>query len=97
MQPQHAPHILPQFASDYFGDSRVSSILFIKYQQACLDTAVAELMPSKKATALSSNLFQESSFKTNEAQKFQYWFDWYCKYSFLNCMNHYSYLYVKIS
>ncbi len=43
MKAQHSHHILDQFASEYFGDSRASSMLFIEYQQAGLDAAVTEL------------------------------------------------------
>jgi hypothetical protein len=35
----------------------------------------------------SSNLFDQSSFKSEEVQRFQYWFDQYWKYAFANCMN----------
>ncbi len=37
MKPQHAHHIFCQFASEYFGDSRDCSMLYIEYQQARLD------------------------------------------------------------
>jgi hypothetical protein len=39
MKAQHAHHIFCQFALEYFGDSRASSMLFIEYQQARLDAA----------------------------------------------------------
>ena len=36
--------------------------------------------------------FNESSFNTNEVRRFQiqYFFDRYCEYAFVNCMNHYN-------
>jgi hypothetical protein len=89
MKPQHLHHILRQFASEYFGDSRACSMLFIEYRQARLDAAVAELQSLNKASAL-SNLFQQSLFNSDEVQQFQYWFDWYCQYAFINCMNQYN-------
>jgi hypothetical protein len=89
MKPQHSHHILRQFASEYFGDSRACSILYIEYQQAWLDAAVAELQSIDGVLAL-SNLFDQSSFKSREVQRFQYWFDQYCKYAFVNCMNNYN-------
>jgi len=90
MKPQHAHHIFCQFASEYFGNSRACSMLYIEYQQARLDPAVEELFTSQGITASASNLFQESLFKTERAQQFQHWFDRYCKHAFLNCMNSYN-------
>ena len=90
MKPQHAHHIFCQFASEYFGNSRACSMLYIEYQQARLDAAVEELVTSQGITASASNLFQESSFKTKRAQQFQHWFDCYCEDAFLNCMNSYN-------
>jgi hypothetical protein len=43
MKPQHAHHIFCQFASEYFGDSRACSMLFIEYQQARLDAVVPDI------------------------------------------------------
>ena len=90
MKAQHAHHIFHQFASEYFSDSRASSMLFIKYQQARLDAAAEIFMSSQGNTSSASNLFHDSSFKTERAQRFQYWFDHYCKHAFLNCMNSYN-------
>jgi len=90
MKAQHAHHIFRQFASEYFGDSRASSMLFIEYQQARLDAAAEIFMSSQVNTSSASNLFHDSSFKTERAQRFQYWFDRYCKHEFLNCMNSYN-------
>jgi hypothetical protein len=89
MKPQHAHHILCRFGSEYFGDSRACSMLFIEYQQVRLDAAVADL-EAKKSSAESDNLFDKSLFKTEEVVIFQYWFDRYCKHAFLNCMNGYN-------
>jgi len=91
MKAQHAHHIFRQFASEYFGNSRASSMLFIEYQQARLDAAAEEIvMSSQGNTSSASNLFHDSSFKIKRAQLFQYWFDCYCKHAFLNCMNSYN-------
>jgi hypothetical protein len=90
MKAQHAHHIFCQFASEYFGDSPASSILFIEYQQARLDAAAEIFMSSQGNTSSASNLFHDSSFKTERAQRFQYWFDRYCEHAFLNCMNSYN-------
>jgi hypothetical protein len=90
MKAQHAHHIFHQFASEYFSDSRASSMLFIKYQQARLDAAAEIFMSSQGNTSSASNLFHDSSFKTERAQRFQYWFDRYCEHAFLNCMNSYN-------
>ena len=90
MKPQHTHHIFCQFASEYFGNSRACSMLYIEYQQARLDAAVEELVTSQGITASASNLFQESSFKTKRAQQFQHGFDRYCEHAFLNCMNSYN-------
>ena len=88
MKAQHAHHIFCQFVSEYFGDSRASSMLFIEYQQARLDAAAEEIVMSSLGNTLSaSNLFHDLSFKTKRAQLFQYW---YCKHAFLNCMNSYN-------
>jgi hypothetical protein len=54
IMPQHAHHILQQFASEYYGDPRACSMLFIEYQQARLDAAVADL----KATKICSQVRQ---------------------------------------
>jgi hypothetical protein len=62
-------------------------MLFIEYQQARLDAAAEIFMSSQGNTSSASNLFHDSSFKTERAQRFQYWFDHYCEHSFLNCMN----------
>ncbi len=64
-------------------------MLFIKYQQAWLDAAVAELQ-SVDGVSASSDLFDQSSVKSEEVQCFQYWFDQYYKYAFVNCMNNYN-------
>ena len=90
MKPQHTHHIFCQFASEYFGNSRACSMLYIEYQQARLDAAVEELVTSQGITASASNLFQESLFKTKRAQQFQHGFDCYCEHAFLNCMNSYN-------
>jgi hypothetical protein len=90
MKAQHAHHIFRQFASEYFGDSCASSMLFIEYQQARLDAAAELCMSSQGNTLSASNLFHDSSFKTERAQRFQYWFDRYCKHAFLNCVNSYN-------
>ncbi len=83
---QHAHHILRQFGSEYFGDSRACSTLYIEYQQARLDMAVWDLHNINNAS-LSGSLFDSSSFKTKEATQFMYWFDQYCRNAFINCMN----------
>jgi len=84
MKAQHAHHIFHQFASEFFGDSWASSMLFIKYQQARLDAAGEEIvMSSQGNTSSASNLFHDLSFKTERAQLFQYWFDRYCEHAFL--------------
>ena len=59
-------------------------------QQARLNAAVEEVVKSQCITASASNLFQESSFKTERAKQFQHWFDCYCEHAFLNCMNSYN-------
>jgi hypothetical protein len=87
MKAQHAHHIFCQFALEYFGDSRASSMLFIKYQQARLNAVAEMFMSSQGNTSSVSNLFHDSSFKT---ERFQYWFDRYCEHAFLNCMNSYN-------
>jgi hypothetical protein len=89
MKLQHAHHIFRQFTSEYYGDSQACSMLYIEYQQVQLDVATSEL---KKATNdfATRDLFQDASFKTESAQRFQYWFDRYCKHAFINCMNGYN-------
>ncbi len=64
-------------------------MFFIEYQQVRLDAAVAEFQSIDGVLAL-SNLFDQSSFNSEEVQHFQYWFDQYCKYTFANCMKNYS-------
>ncbi len=49
-------------------------MLFIEYQQAQFDAAVADL-EAKNSLVESANLVDQSFFKTEEAQQFQYWFD----------------------
>ena len=73
MQPQHAHHIFRQFASEYYGNSRAYSMLYIEYQQARLDATVEEVVTSQSITASASNFFQESLFKTERAKQFQHW------------------------
>jgi len=65
-------------------------MLFIEYQQARLDAAAEIFMSSQVNTLSASNLFHDSSFKTERAQQFQYWFDRYCEHAFLNCTNSYN-------
>jgi hypothetical protein len=89
MKAQHAHHILRRFGSEYFGDSRACSTLFIEYQQARLDMAVRDLHNINNAS-LSGSLFNSSSFKTEEATQFMYWFDQYYRNAFINCMNSYN-------
>ena len=90
MKVQHAHHIFRQFASEYFGDSWASSMLFIKYQQTRLDAAAEIFMSSQGNKSSASKLFHDSLFKTKRAQLFQYWFDRYCEHAFLNCINSYN-------
>ena len=90
MKPQHAHHIFCQFASEYYSDSRASSMLYIKYQQARLNAVVNEVVTYQGITSSVSNLFQESLFLTEQAKQFHNWFDCYCKNAFLNCMNSYN-------
>ena len=71
MKPQHAHHIFCQFASEYYGDSRASSMLYIEYQQARLNAAVNEVITYQGITPSASNLFQESLFLTKRAKQFQ--------------------------
>jgi hypothetical protein len=87
MKAQHAHHIFCHFASEYFGNSRASLMLFIEYQQARLDAAAEIFMSIQGNTSSGSSLFHDSLFKTERAQQFQYWFDRYCEHAFLNCMN----------
>ena len=89
MKHQHAHHILRQFSSEYFGDSRACSMLYIEYQQARLDCASADLFHDNK-TCSETNIFNESSFNRDNVRLFQKWFDGYCKYAFVNCMHHYN-------
>jgi hypothetical protein len=49
-------------------------MLFIEYQQAQLDAAVADLH-AKNSSVEPANLFDQLPFKIKEAQQFQYWFD----------------------
>jgi hypothetical protein len=72
MKAQHAHHIFCQFASEYFGDSRASSMLFIEYQQARLDAAAEIFMSIQGNTSSASNLFHNLLFKTEREQRFQY-------------------------
>ncbi len=90
MKPQHAHHIFRQFASEYFGNSRACLMLYIEYQQARLDAAVADLMSQEATSSALTNLFNESLFNSKEVCRFQFWFDRYCEYAFVNCMNHYN-------
>ena len=53
MKAQHAHHIFRQFASEYFGDSRASLMLFIEYQQARLNAAAEEIVMSSQGNELS--------------------------------------------
>jgi hypothetical protein len=48
---------------------RANSMLFIKYQQVQLDAAVIELQSVDGVSAL-SNLFDQSSFKSEEVRQF---------------------------
>ncbi len=63
MQVQHAHHIFHQFASEYYGDSRACSMLFIEYQQARLDFATTNLTSAK--TDFERRLFDDVSFTLN--------------------------------
>ena len=90
MKPQHAHHILCQFASEYYDNSRACFMLYINYQQARLNAAVKEVVASQGISTSASNLFQESSFKTERAKQYQHWFDCYCEHAFVNCMNSYN-------
>ena len=90
MKPQHAHHIFCQFPSEYYGNSRACSMLYIKYQQARLNAAVKEIIASQGITASASNLFPESLFKTERAKQFQHWFDCYWEHEFVNCMKSYN-------
>ena len=89
MKIQHAHHILWQFASVYYGDSKMCFMLFIEYHQAQLDVATSEL---KMATHdfTTRGLVEDVSFLNELTHLFQRWFDNYCKHAFINCMNGYN-------
>jgi len=94
-KPKHAHHIFQQFSSEYYGDTRACAMLLIGYQQARLEAAAVVLDKTrgdqnKPAQAILSCLFDESSFNTPDVHQFQYFFDRYCEYAFVNCMNHYN-------
>jgi hypothetical protein len=65
-------------------------MLYIEYQQARFDAAVADLMSQDATSSALTNLFNESSFNCKKVCRFQFWFDRYCEYAFFNCMNHYN-------
>jgi len=93
-KPQHAHHIFRLFSSEYYGDTGVCAMLLIAlptskvgcrrclvgYARGCRHTSMSYFVQS----------FNESSFNTNEVRRFQYFFDHYCEYAFVNCMNHYN-------
>ena len=89
MKPQHAHHIFCQFASEYYGNLRACSMLYIEYQQAMLNRG-GRGSYVRRHHHLCLQFFQESSFKTKRAKQIQHWFDHYCKHAFLNCMNRYN-------
>ena len=87
---QHAHHIFRQFSSEYFGDSRACSMLYIEYQQARLDSTSADLLSHDNKPSSETNIFNESLFNREDVRQFQKWVDWYCKYALVNCMHHYN-------
>ena len=68
---QHAHHIFRQFSSEYFGDSRACSMLYIEYQQARLDSTSADLLSHDNKPSSETNIFNESSFNRNNVCLFQ--------------------------
>jgi hypothetical protein len=83
------PYLQAIFASQYYGESRACSMLFIEYQKALLDVATSKFHNTKTKSAM-RELFDNASFKTESTQQFQHWFDMYCKHAFLNCMHNYN-------
>ena len=79
--PEYAHHVFRQFASEYFGDSRVSSQLFASYKEClcnyyrsrCIDTECSSVQKQDPPT-----------FNCDAARKFQLCFDNICRHSYFN-------------
>ena len=84
--PEYAHHVFRQFASEYFGDSRVSSQLFAAYKD-CLN----QFYRTRYAASISTPPNRAMNmFSSNSARRFQSVFDNICRYSFVNCFTQFS-------
>ncbi len=76
-----------QFASEYFGDSRVSSQLFAAYKE-CLCTVYRSRCIEAETVSVRTRSLPNFNFEA--ARTFQSTFDNICRYSFLNCFSDFN-------
>ena len=87
--PEYAHHVFRQFASEYFGDSRVSSQLFAAYKE-CLNIFYRTRYANNSASISRLSDRPMHTFCFNDGRKFQSLFDDLCRYSFENCFTQFS-------
>lgn len=87
--PEYAHHVFRQFASEYFGDSRVSSQLFAAYKE-CLNIFYRTRYATNSASISTITNRAMHTFSFDAGRKFQSFFDDLCRYSFVNCFTQFS-------
>ena len=81
--PEYARHVFRQFASEYFGDSRVSSQLFAAYKD-CLN----QFYRTRYAASISIPTNRVMNmFSSDSARRFQSIFNNIGQYSFVSCLH----------
>ena len=80
-------HIFRQFAAEYKGDARASSLLFAIYNRRQRETVVRKL---KEAEAARDGVLDKSTFDTSNAKVFAKLFDELCRRSFINTLTKFN-------
>ncbi len=86
--PEYAHYVFWQLASEYFGDSCASSLLFAVYKEClcnayCMQCIAAEWSLIEKRS-------KQPNFTYKAARSFQSRFNNICRYSFLNCFSSFN-------
>ena len=85
--PEYAHHVFRQFASEYFGDSRVSSQLFASYKECLCNYYRLRCINTECSSVRKQDL---PTFNCDAARKFQLCFDNICRHSYFNSFSDFN-------
>ena len=84
LDPEYAHHVFWQFASEYFGDSQVSSHLFASYKECLCNYYRSRCIDTERSSVQKRDL---PTFNCDAVRRFQSCFDNICRHLFLNCFS----------